>query len=98
MMETGINGIETLDPPPLGTVELADAKRRLRDRLFIKGNVDPVNTILRKPRQEAARDVARTYEVGRQGGQFILSTACSVSPAAPRENVRLLAECVHGRL
>jgi hypothetical protein len=98
LADTGVNGIETLDPPPLGTVDLAEAKRLLHDRLFIKGNIDPVNTLLRKSRDAARLDVVRAHETGREGGQFILSTACSVAPRTPRENVRLLADCVHGRL
>jgi hypothetical protein len=98
LVATEIHGIETLDPPPLGTVDLAAAKRELRDRLFIKGNIDPVNSLLRKTRDAAREDVAQAYETGREGGQFILSTACSVAPRTPPENVRLLADCVHGRL
>jgi uroporphyrinogen-III decarboxylase len=97
LAETGIHGIETLDPPPLGTVDLAMAKTQLRDRLFIKGNVDPVNTLLRKSRGEALADIRWAHEIGRVGGQFILSTACSVAPHTPPENVRLLADVVHGR-
>ncbi len=49
---SGADGVDTLDPPPLGNVDLADAKRRIGNRLFIKGNIDPVNTLLRKSREE----------------------------------------------
>ncbi len=94
MAECGIHGIETLDPPPLGTVELPEAKRLLRDRLFIKGNVDPVNGLWRNSREEAREVVRQVYAIGREGGQYILSTACSVAPPTPRANVRLLAETV----
>ncbi len=51
MADTGIDGIDTLDPPPLGSVDLDDAKRRVGDRVFFKGNIDPVNTLLHKPRE-----------------------------------------------
>ena len=42
-METGTNGVDTLDPPPLGTVELEKAVQVLKGKVFIKGNLDPVN-------------------------------------------------------
>ena len=94
MAESGINGIETLDPPPLGTVELRGAKRLLRDRLFIKGNIDPVHVLAALPLEQARESVRKTYEIGKEGGQYILSTACSVAPRTPPENVALLAEIV----
>ena len=46
MLRTGLNGIDTLDPPPLGTVELEQALPILSGKAFIKGNLDPVNTLL----------------------------------------------------
>jgi len=95
MAEAGINGIETLDPPPLGTIDIADAKERLKGKMFIKGNIDPVNVLLRMNKEDARNDVKRVFDIGRKGGEFILSTACSVAPPTPRENVELLAECVH---
>jgi len=94
MTRSGLSGVETLDPPPLGTVELDEAKDLLRDRLFIKGNIDPVNGLLRNDLATARRVVEDVYAVGCRGGQYILSTACSVAPPTPPENIRLLAECV----
>jgi len=94
MAATGTNGIDTLDPPPLGTVELAEARRQTFGRLFLKGNIDPVNAVLMgTPEQvlEAARE--RILTAG-PGGGYILSTACSVAPAAPPENILKLREAV----
>ena len=45
MMQTGTNGLDTLDPPPLGTVKLDEAKLFLSGKVFIKGNIDPINTL-----------------------------------------------------
>jgi len=92
MAETGIDGIDTLDPPPLGSVDLEDAKRRVGDRLFFKGNVDPVNTLLKKSRDEVREDALRRLAVGSRGGGYILSSACSVSPRVPPENLAVLVE------
>jgi len=92
MVEAGFSGIECLDPPPLGDVELAAAKRRIGGRAFIKGNVDPVHVLLGGTVETVRHDAQLRLETGKPGGGFILSTACSVAPYTPRENVQVLAE------
>ncbi len=94
MVQTEISGIETLDPPPLGTVNLDEAKEQLKDKLFIKGNIDPVNGLLRNDYENAREVVESVYKTGSQGGQYILSSACSVAPPTAAENVQLLAKTV----
>jgi uroporphyrinogen-III decarboxylase len=91
MMRTGTDGIDTLDPPPLGTVELTDARQRLGPDVFIKGNVDPVNTILRGRTEACYRDARDRIAIAGAAGGYILSTACSVPPHAPPENIAALA-------
>ena len=92
MAETGFDGIECLDPPPLGDVELVDAKKRIGDKMFIKGNIDSVNTLLKKSKKEVIEDAKRRIEVAGPGGGYILSTACSVAPNVPQENIKVLSE------
>ncbi len=84
MVQTGIDGIDTLDPPPLGSVELADAKRRVGDRVFFKGNIDAVNTLLKKSRAEVRADALARLQVGSPGGGYILSSAAPSLPASRR--------------
>ncbi|OGD12192.1 MAG: hypothetical protein A2Y86_04405 [Candidatus Aminicenantes bacterium RBG_13_62_12] len=92
MVGAGFSGIECLDPPPLGNVELADAKRRVGDLAFIKGNIDPVHILLGGTVERVRQDAKFRLEVGKPGGGYILSTACSIAPSTPRENVQVLAE------
>ncbi len=92
MADSGIDGIDTLDPPPLGSVDLEDAKRRVGDRVFFKGNLDAVNTLLAKSRAEVKADALWRLEVGSPGGGYILSSACSVAPRVPPENLTVLVE------
>jgi hypothetical protein len=92
MVEAGFSGIECLDPPPLGNVELADAKRRVGGRAFIKGNIDPVHVLLGGTVEQVRQDARARLEVGKRGGGYILSTACSIAPFTPRGNVQVLAE------
>jgi uroporphyrinogen decarboxylase len=94
MLETGTEGIDTLDPPPLGTVELADAVRRLKGKAFIKGNLDPVGTLLRGDRGQVLAAARERIETAAPGGSYILSSACSVPPHTPPENVACLREAV----
>ncbi len=86
MESSGLDGIDTLDPPPLGTVDLADARRRLSPHVFIKGNIDPVNTVLRGTSDDCHRAAGERIAIAGPR-QYILSTACSVPPRAPAENI-----------
>lgn len=88
---TGVSGLECLDPPPLGDVDLEDAFDRIGGRLFIKGNVDPVHTLLFGGPDLVEADVRRRVALGRPRGGYILSTACSIAPRTPAENVLRLA-------
>ncbi len=92
MLETGTQGIDTLDPPPLGTVELEDAVAVLEGKAFIKGNIDPVNTLLHGDEAKVREAVLHRLRVAKPGGGFILSSACSVAPAAKPEVLELMTE------
>jgi hypothetical protein len=94
MVEAGFSGLECLDPPPLGDVDLADAKRRIGGKAFIKGNIDPIHVLLRGSVETVENDARSRLEIGKPGGGYIMSTACSVGPRTPPENIRLLAEIV----
>ena len=62
------------------------------NRVFFKGNIDPVNTQLKKSRQEVRADALARLAVGSPGGVYILSSARSVSPRVPPENLIVLVE------
>lgn len=94
MAGSGVSGIECLDPPPLGRVDLEDAKRRIGDRVFIKGNVDPVHVLLPGGPDRVREDARRRVATGKPGGRYILSTACSIAPRTPREHVLVLGQVV----
>ena len=92
MEQTGTGGIDTLDPPPLGTVDLAEAKARTAGRLFLKGNLDPVNTLLRGTAEDVLSAARERIQTAGPGGGYILSTACSVPPHTPPRNILALRE------
>jgi len=90
MAETGTLGIDTLDPPPLGNVELAEAKRRIGDRLFIKGNMNSVALLAYQTPAEVIAEATGCLLAGKPGSGYILSTACSVSPRVEPWKLELL--------
>jgi uroporphyrinogen decarboxylase len=94
MLESGTEGIDTLDPPPLGTVELEEAFGLLRGKAFIKGNLDPVGTLLQGTPETALAAAREKLRIAGRGGGYILSTACSVAPATPPENIEALRRAI----
>ena len=95
MCESGLSGLECLDPPPVGNVDLEDAFNRVGDRIFIKGNIDSVNTLLLGDDEKVRRDVGKIIEIGKRKGKgFILSTACSIAPKVSKEHLLMLSQLV----
>ena len=92
MIATEINGIECLDPPPLGNLEIEEAVARIQSKIFIKGNVDSVNTLLDKDGNGVRQDVQRVVEAAAPGGGFICSTACSIAPRVKPENIKVMVD------
>ncbi|MBN1441170.1 MAG: hypothetical protein JXA90_00605 [Planctomycetes bacterium] len=98
LAETRTDGVDTLDPPPLGDTPLGEAKTRIGGRLFIKGNIDSVALLDDGP-EDARRRALFTLEAGKPGGGYILSTACAVAPRVEPFKLEMLVEIAeeHGR-
>lgn len=88
---TGTQGVDTLDPPPLGDCDLAVAKRDFGQRLFFKGNINAVAILDYKTKEEVIAEATRPLLIGKPGAGFILSTACSVAPRVQPWKLELLA-------
>lgn len=65
-----------------------------KGRVFIKGNLDPVNTVLFGTPNDVRTAARERIRIAAPGGGHILSTACSVSPAAPPANIMVRREAV----
>ncbi len=90
MEETGTQGIDTLDPPPLGNGDLAVAKRDFGQRLFFKGNMNSVAILNYHTEAEVLAEATNRIETGKPSAGYILSTACSVSPRVEPWKIELL--------
>ena len=90
MLETGTEGVDTLDPPPLGNTVLADAKRIIGNRAFIKGNMNAVELLQARSAEQIIEHATDRIVTGKPGGGYILSTACSVAPKVEPWKLELL--------
>jgi uroporphyrinogen decarboxylase len=95
MMQSDFDRIDTLDPPPLGTVELKEAVEQTKGHVFIKGNIDPVHTLLLGDKEMVKDAVDNRLSIAKSGGGYILSTACSVGPPTKPELLQYMVERVH---
>jgi uroporphyrinogen-III decarboxylase len=91
LMDTHTDGVDTLDPPPLGNTELADAKARIGQQMFIKGNLNSV-AMLTDNREQLTDRAVSALENGKPNGGYILSTACSVAPRVEPWKLELLVD------
>jgi uroporphyrinogen decarboxylase len=91
MVESGTQGIDTLDPPPLGNTTLAEAKSQVGEKVFLKGNMNGVELLLFTTPEEVIAHATERIQTGKPGSGYILSTACSVPPKVQPWKLELLA-------
>ena len=90
MQETGTQGVDTLDPPPLGNGDLAVAKRDFGRQLFFKGNMNSVAILGYETEAQVIAEATDRIQIGKPGAGYILSTACSVAPHVEPWKIELL--------
>jgi hypothetical protein len=97
MVETHIDGLDTLDPPPLGNSLLDEAKRDVGSKVFLKGNMNSVELLLAKSEEKVIVEATRCLDAARPGGGYILSTACSVAPRVEPWKLEMLVPLAEQR-
>lgn len=90
--DTGIDALQTLVPPPVGDVDLAEAKRRIGARVCLMGHIDLLYVIQRGTPEIIEQAVKDALVIGGEGGGFILGTSDSIRDGTPLENVRAYFE------
>jgi uroporphyrinogen-III decarboxylase len=92
LAECGIDVLQTLTPPPVGDVDLAEVKRRIGARVCLMGYVDLLYVIQRGTPKQIDQAVKEAIETGAPGGGFILGTSDSIRDGTPFENVQAYFE------
>jgi hypothetical protein len=88
LAEAGVDVLQTLTPPPVGDIDLGDAKRRIGDRVCLMGCVDLLYVIKLGSPELIDRTVREAMETAAPGGGFILGTSDSIREGTPEENIR----------
>lgn len=91
LVEGGIDILSTLPPPPVGDVDLAQAKAKFGDKICFNGNVDLLHVIKDGTPALIHRTVRQLILDVAPGGGFILGTSDSIRDAQ-RTNVRAFFE------
>jgi uroporphyrinogen-III decarboxylase len=72
----GMDGLNVLEPPPIGDTVLSDAKKRIGGRVCLIGNIQ-YDDLARGSEEKVERLVADAMAQGAPGGGFILSPCAS---------------------
>ncbi len=98
--EAGVDIFETLTPPPVGDIDLAEAKRRIGGAVCLKGYGDLLYVIKMGTPEDVDRMVKEAMEVAAPGGGFIMGTSDSIREGTPRDNIRAYFDAVrkYGRV
>ena len=82
--DMGPNAMETFTPVDMGgDADLAEAKRRLGDRVCMIGGFDQGNHFIHCSEEETRKNVRRCFEEAGAGGRFILSPSDHFFDADP---------------
>lgn len=90
MCEMGLDATEPLEPPPFGDIDLAEAKRRVGDRMMLSGNVAS-QFFTTMSRDEVRASVRQSIKDGAPGGGFSLRTTgghAGINPALDKPMLR----------
>ena len=80
-VDAGWDVLHPLEPPPMGDVVLAEAKRRVGEDLCLEGNIQ-IGDLYGSPTETVVRVVEEAFAAAKPGGGFILCP--SASPHTPK--------------
>ncbi len=71
-------------------VDLAEAKRRIGDRVCLAGNVDPVSVLALGDPEGVRKESLACITDASEGGGFILTSGCDIPPTVSLENLQAM--------
>jgi hypothetical protein len=90
--ETDVDVMEPMEEPPGGDVDIAEAKRRVGNKLCIKGNINTFGFMLNATPAQVEEKCKRLIDAAGQGGGFVLSTGDQCGRDTPHANLLKMVE------
>lgn len=90
--QTDIDVMEPMEEPPGGDVSLAEAKRRIGNKLCIKGNINTFEFMLRANPEQVGEKCKRCIDAAGPGGGYVLSTGDQCARETPHANIFKMVE------
>jgi hypothetical protein len=92
--DTGSDAISPLERPPLGDVEMADAAKRVGDRMCLVGNVNPIGTMLQGTPDRLEGEIKGIIDDAAKDTGLIVSTSDQVPLDVTDEMLHRFREAV----
>jgi len=92
--KTDLDGIQPLEPPPTGDINLEETKRKFGDRLVLMGNLNTPELMLRGSEKEVFDASCAAINAAKNNGGFILSTGDQCGRDTPDENIFAMVRAV----
>jgi uroporphyrinogen decarboxylase len=85
--ETDLSCFNPLEKPPMGDIELSEAKRIAGTKLALMGNLHTTDVMLRGTADDVVRESKKAIDEAGKDGGFILSTGDQCGRDTPDENI-----------
>jgi uroporphyrinogen decarboxylase len=90
--ETDVDVMEPMEEPPGGDVDLKEAKRRVGNKMCIKGNINTFNFMLNATPKQVEEKCKRAIDDAGADGGYVLSTGDQCGRDTPHANLFKMVE------
>lgn len=87
LVEAGVDGMDALECPPTGNIDLREVKERFGEKISLRGNVNSITVMFNGTPADVERDVVRCLDAAKSGGGFILGIGDQTPYWTPDENI-----------
>ncbi len=84
--------MEPMEEPPGGDVDLKEAKRRVGNKLCIKGNINTFNFMMNATPEQVEEKCKRAIDDAAADGGYVLSTGDQCGRDTPHANLFKMVE------